>query len=219
MTSIDITICDGRVSETVPNSCEAPVKSWKPKLSVQEFSNFVKPYSVEAFIGSKTLWIQRILETVPWKRHGVPSRNALPWQKLYTFQHALQTWNAWNDLSKAFGTHGREQKYSVSVGQTDRKIILKWVYNKWDNRDWTEFVWLRIGTSSWLLWTRQWKFKSHKVQWFLLSNWNAGGTSRRALFCCIGYFERSGTKLQSSTISLWEPQISHRSLAMSVVCA
>jgi hypothetical protein len=58
---------------------------------------------------------------LPWERHRAPSRNFLPWHKLYTFQHTHQTWNAWNDLSKAFGTHGGEQKYLEGFGGKDRK--------------------------------------------------------------------------------------------------
>jgi len=99
------------------------------KLSVQKFSNFVKPHSVEAFMRPKTLWIQRILETVSWKRRGVPSRNVLPWHKLYTFQQAHQTWNAWSDLRKAFGTHGREQKYFQCFGGTVRQEDYKINWN------------------------------------------------------------------------------------------
>jgi hypothetical protein len=28
----------------------------------------------------------------------------------------------------------------------DRKIILKWIFKKWDGRAWMELIWLRIGT-------------------------------------------------------------------------
>ena len=28
----------------------------------------------------------------------------------------------------------------------DGKIILKWIFRKWDVRAWTESMWLRIGT-------------------------------------------------------------------------
>ena len=161
----------------------------KRKLRIPKFSNFVKPHCVEAVKRSKTLWIQRIIDTVPWKRHRAPLRDVLPWHKLYTFQHAHQTWNAWNDLSKAFGTHGREQNaYSVSAGKADRKTLLKWIYKKWDNRGLTECMSLRTGSCSWLLWTRLWNFEIHKVQWFCLCNWNTVGTSRRAFFFCVGYF-------------------------------
>jgi hypothetical protein len=32
-----------------------------------------------------------------------------------------------------------------------RKIILKWVFKKWDERAWTGLIWLRIGTGGELL--------------------------------------------------------------------
>ena len=28
----------------------------------------------------------------------------------------------------------------------DQRIILKWIFKKWDGEAWTEFIWLRIGT-------------------------------------------------------------------------
>jgi hypothetical protein len=27
-----------------------------------------------------------------------------------------------------------------------RRIILKWIFKKWDGEDWTGLIWLRIGT-------------------------------------------------------------------------
>ena len=28
----------------------------------------------------------------------------------------------------------------------DRRIILNWIFGKWDGGPWTELIWLRIGT-------------------------------------------------------------------------
>jgi hypothetical protein len=33
----------------------------------------------------------------------------------------------------------------------DGRIILKWLFKKWDRRAWTGLVWLRIGTGGGLL--------------------------------------------------------------------
>ena len=33
----------------------------------------------------------------------------------------------------------------------DRRIILKWIFNKWDERAWTGLIWLRIRTGGGLL--------------------------------------------------------------------
>ena len=31
------------------------------------------------------------------------------------------------------------------------RIILKWIFKKWDEEAWTGLIWLRIGTGGWLL--------------------------------------------------------------------
>jgi hypothetical protein len=33
----------------------------------------------------------------------------------------------------------------------DRRIILKWIFKKWDGGAWTGLIWLRIGTGGGLL--------------------------------------------------------------------
>ena len=33
----------------------------------------------------------------------------------------------------------------------DGRIILKWIFKKWDEEAWTELICLRIGTGGWLL--------------------------------------------------------------------
>jgi hypothetical protein len=33
----------------------------------------------------------------------------------------------------------------------DEKIILKWIFKKWDWEAWTGLIWLEIGTGGWRL--------------------------------------------------------------------
>jgi len=33
----------------------------------------------------------------------------------------------------------------------DGRIILRWIFRKWDVRAWTGLIWLRIGTGGWHL--------------------------------------------------------------------
>jgi hypothetical protein len=35
--------------------------------------------------------------------------------------------------------------------RTWSRIILKWIFKKWDRKAWTEFIWLRVRTGGGLL--------------------------------------------------------------------
>jgi hypothetical protein len=35
--------------------------------------------------------------------------------------------------------------------EVDERIILEWMFKKWDGEAWTEFIWLRIGTGDGIL--------------------------------------------------------------------
>lgn len=41
--------------------------------------------------------------------------------------------------------------------------ILKSISKEQCLRMWNEFIWVRIGSSDWILWIRQWNFSFHKV--------------------------------------------------------
>ena len=38
---------------------------------------------------------------------------------------------------------GKNHLEDISV---DRRIILKWIFKRWDGEAWTGLIWLRIGT-------------------------------------------------------------------------
>jgi hypothetical protein len=46
---------------------------------------------------------------------------------------------------------------------------------------WNGFIWLRIGTTWWFLWTRSWSFMFHKL-WEIKTTWGIISFSRRTLF-------------------------------------
>ena len=49
----------------------------------------------------------------------------------------------------------------------DGRIILKWIFKKWNREAGTDFLWLRIGTGVGRLWIRYWTFGFHKM-WSIL---------------------------------------------------
>ena len=44
------------------------------------------------------------------------------------------------------------------------RIILIWIFRKWDVGVWTGSGWFRIGTSGGLWWKRIWNFEFHKIR-------------------------------------------------------
>jgi hypothetical protein len=47
--------------------------------------------------------------------------------------------------------NGRDHSEDLGV---DGKLIVEWIVRKWGEKFWTGFIWLRIGTSDGLFWTR-----------------------------------------------------------------
>ena len=46
----------------------------------------------------------------------------------------------------------------------DGRIILRWIFRKWEGVVGTRWGWLRIGTGGGGLWVRQWTFGFHKMR-------------------------------------------------------
>ena len=80
------------------------------------------------------------------------------------------------------------EKTSIFGVTVSRRIKLKWILKKgdWNAMAWSRPMWLRIGISSKLLWTQQWVFRSHRILWNLLTNWEPTSFSRGAVLQNIG---------------------------------
>ena len=56
-----------------------------------------------------------------------------------------------------------EGKRQLARPRLNWRIILKWIFKKWDVETWTGLIWLRIRTAGGHLWMRQWTFEFHTM--------------------------------------------------------
>ena len=75
----------------------------------------------------------------------------------------------------------REGKDHFGDPSVDGRIILRWIFRKWDVGVWTESSWLRIGTGGGHLWVRNYIFGLHKMRGNFLTSWELVIFWRRAL--------------------------------------
>jgi hypothetical protein len=50
----------------------------------------------------------------------------------------------WRDVYTGFWWVNLRKRDHLEDPGVDGKIILKWVFKKWDGKAWTELIWLRI---------------------------------------------------------------------------
>jgi len=62
---------------------------------------------------------------------------------------ACSTYRGEERCVKRFGGETHLEDPGVDV-----RIILRWIFKKWDMRIWTGLIWLRIGTGGGHLWMR-----------------------------------------------------------------
>ena len=87
---------------------------------------------------------------------------------------------------------GRKGVYRGLVGKLEGKIqlgrtkiyfriLLIWIYRKWDAGVWTGSSWFRIGTGGGYVWMRWWTFEFHKMRRISLLATEPVSFSRRTL--------------------------------------
>jgi hypothetical protein len=55
------------------------------------------------------------------------------------------TFNAYGGEEKCIQGFGGERDHLEETG-VNGKIILRWIFRKWDGKAWTGLIWFRIGT-------------------------------------------------------------------------
>jgi hypothetical protein len=92
----------------------------------------------------------------------------------------------------------------------DGKIILKWIFKKWD---WflacIALIWVMVGTSGGLLWTRQWSFWSLKIRVIsFLDEWLVACQDRSSFtqLVSLSYYYTVYIYYERTNIDLIDPQ-------------
>ena len=65
--------------------------------------------------------------------------------------------SCWLFKKKSFTMHGNmnvQERYYLGDPGVDGRIILRWIFRKWQVGVWTGLIWLRIGTGGGHLWIR-----------------------------------------------------------------
>ena len=62
-------------------------------------------------------------------------------------------WHAWGagDVHGGFWWGDLMERDHLEDLGIDRKIVLKWIFKKWDGEAWKRLLWPRLGTGGWLL--------------------------------------------------------------------
>jgi hypothetical protein len=108
-----------------------------------------------------------------WCIFGFHERRGLSWQTNGLFRFSKRLVNSNRDIpSPIFFLHVifyriflRNPEGKRPLGRPRRKWAdnFKFILERQDGVEWTASIWLRIGTSGGLLWTRWWTFGFHKM--------------------------------------------------------
>jgi hypothetical protein len=107
-----------------------------------------------------------LIVRIPWL-YGIVAFNfkSTMWHKIWSTV-TIEMWRVWGrgEVCTGFWWENLRERDHWGDPDVDRRILLRWIFRKWEGVVETGWSWLRIGTGGGHLWVRWWTFGFRKMR-------------------------------------------------------